>query len=560
MGSASTIPLQGVQPTFSTPGQLAQQGLGLQNLALGNALQVQRIKEAALQAQQQEANVAANQQINQAFIANGGDYNKTRSAIIGQVPFQYVQKFDQDNLENVQAMQRKSLGEIAIGKAQNDQIVSLIDGISGLPDTDKPAFYQNQVLPKLQQMGVSTAGLPPTLPADGSANGLIQQYGVAHDYKGQLYSDEQKRQRAIQEKAAAARSEAQANSIQAKQAADDRQRELEQTVQSHRAIDAIPDPTQQQIAHAAWMDSLAPDIKPAFKGLETYSPTVAAAIQKIPLTSQQYQTGGTAAQREADMAQAANDRNQNQSDLLGARGQLLQSQIELNAVRADQLRNAPLKGPARQALVQTLAEKAIQNAAQGAGPDGLSFNNVIQSVRDPNNYVDADTNAPEMKDHQEEVVAQLQKWQASGMDIKQKAANLQHTADLSNAAATKAAPDPMTTMAWMKRKGGQWLDASGQPDYINKGAAAKQAIMAERAAANPKPSGQPIIQPKAAAPGATPPPTRTPAPGARPTPTPPPADIAAKVPEGKRVAAPDGSIWKKTNGKLELQPAAPPQQ
>lgn len=338
MGSASTIPLMGQQPTFTTPGQYAQQGLGLQNLALGNALQAQRIKEASVQAQQQAAALAANQQIQQSFVTNGGDYDKTRQDIIGKVPLQFVQKFDQDHLENVQATQRMHTTDLALQASQNGQIVSMIEGLSALPDAQKPDFYQKQVLPQLQKMGVSTDGLPTTLPADGSANDLINSYGAAHNYKGQLFTDAQRQQRAVQEKAAAARSDAQAASTQAAQVAADRQRDLEQAAQSHRAIEAIPDADQQQAAHAAWLAALPKSIAPMYKGLETYSPTVADAIQKLPLNAQQLQTGATADQRvkdaEARAEAATNAPPKTAAELALVAGDSRKPQAERNAANA----------------------------------------------------------------------------------------------------------------------------------------------------------------------------------------------------------------------------------
>src|ERR1700722_12981775 len=200
MGSASTIPLMGQQPTLTTPGQYAQQGLGLQNIALGKALQVQRIKEAGIQAQQQEAAVQANQTINQAFVTNGGDYDKTRSDIIGKVPFQFVQKFDQDHLENQRAALSLSNEQKIQANITNNATGAEAAGLLQLPYEQRAAQLPG-ALARLQKLGVDTTQYQNLDPTDDNLN-----YAIAHSgYTGQVTSWALKQAREQQSQAAASK-------------------------------------------------------------------------------------------------------------------------------------------------------------------------------------------------------------------------------------------------------------------------------------------------------------------------------------------------------------------
>ena len=529
MGGYSAIPLQVTQPNIEGPLQLAQQGMGLQSLAQGIQLGQQRLQEAKLQAQQLEAAKEANQTINDAFTANKGDYDSTRQAIIGKVPLQFVQKFDQDHMENVQAAQRKQSGDLLLEAAKDGKIVSLMEGLDAVPDDQKPDFYQKQVLPALNKIG-SADGWPGSIPSDGSFNSQIKATAAAHNYKGQLYTDAQKKQRAEQEAAAAARATAQAASVAATEAEANKQRLLEAAARAHRVVDALP-PAQQQAAHEAWLKNLDPSIAPVYQGLETYTPAAAAAIQKIPLNAAQVQTGATneeraktAADRAADTARYNSDRIEQMSRTNDIRDKLEGVSQQL----ANLKQNAPpkpLNATARSALVESLAETAIKNSVAGGAK---SFAEIIRDVQDPNNYADENTNAPEMDAHRGAVASKLMQWQGQGMTLQQKQLQmnkLQQNID------TKNAPDYLTTLNWMKKQGGAWAPNGVQdPSKIED---AKQEIMRQRSQAKTNPAN-PVVDPKAGQTVNQPPPRKPAEQAAAGAATPPKGTVATVVdPSGK---------------------------
>lgn len=329
MGSASTIPLMGQQPTFTTPGQYAQQGLGLQNLALGNALQAQRIKEASVQAQQQAAALAANQQIQQSFVTNGGDYDKTRQDIIGKVPLQFVQKFDQDHLENQRAALAMSNEQKVKTNLDNQALGQAAAALIQLPYKQRAAQLP-ATLSGLQKQGIDTTQYQNFDPTDDNLN-----YALAHTgYTGQVTSWALKQAQADQRTATASKLAEQEKDASQKAQQAKASQEREDIARQYLGVNDQP-------THDAWMDAVNknyPEVAKEYANFKTFGPGNAQIINGMALNAQQRSADANSAKKVKDAEDkataAANAAPKTPAELAVIAGDSTKPQAERNAANA----------------------------------------------------------------------------------------------------------------------------------------------------------------------------------------------------------------------------------
>lgn len=298
MGSASTIPLQGVQPSFTTPSQYAQQGLGLQSLALGNALQSQQLKQAAVQAQQQAAELAANQTANQSFVANGGNYEKTRADLVGKVPMSYLQKLDQDNLKNQQAHLALSNEQRTQQQTQDIATGAEAAALLQLP-YEQRAVQLPGAMARLQKQGIDTTQYQNADPTDDALKYTIARSNYGKQVASWADTQAQEQQR----KAAAIKS--------TQQAADEAQKAQQaKAAQSREDIARQYLGVNDQPTHDAWMDAVNknyPEVAKEYANFKTFGPGNAQIINGMALNAQQRSTNAVSQQKLTDAEQKAAD-------------------------------------------------------------------------------------------------------------------------------------------------------------------------------------------------------------------------------------------------------------
>ena len=296
MGSASTIPLMGQQPSFTTPGQYAQQGLGLQSLALGNALQSQQLKQASIQAQQQAAELQANQVANQSFIANGGNYEKTRADLVGKVPMTYLQKLDQDNLKNQQAHLALSNEQRIQQQTQDIATGAEAAALLQIPYEQRAAQLPGAIA-RLQKQGIDTSQYQNADPTDDALK-----YTIARSNYGKQvasWADTQAQEQQRKAAATKATQDAAAESQKAQQAKSAQSRE-----DIARQYLTVTD----QPSHDAWLANVAkayPEVAPEYTNIKTYGPGNAQIINGMALNAQQRSTDATSAQKVKDAEEKA---------------------------------------------------------------------------------------------------------------------------------------------------------------------------------------------------------------------------------------------------------------
>jgi hypothetical protein len=126
--------------------------------------------------------------------------------------------------------------------------------------------------------------------------------------------------------------------------------------------------------------------------------------------------------------------------LYGSRSRLYDAQADWNARRPA----TPATADSRKALMQRLASLAYNNAAQGKNKTP-TYQEVAASVLDPANYVDEDTNAPEMNANRLEVAQYLQGMERQGLGIdrlKQQIANTKGKSNLDRIRTTNKQGSP----------------------------------------------------------------------------------------------------------------------
>jgi hypothetical protein len=298
MGSASTIPLMGQQPSFTTPGQYAQQGLGLQNLALGNALQSQQLKQAAIQAQQQAATVAGQQYTQQSFIRNKGDYDATLNDIQGNVPLAVSHQFIQDHLDNQRAQLQTTDAQNLQTKISNQATGAEAAALLGLPYEQRAAQLPGAIA-RLQKQGIDTSRYQNADPTDNALSYII----ATSNYAGDLASWKDKLAQQDQRQAAAAKA--------TQQAADEAQKAQQaKSAQSREDIARQYLTVNDQPSHDAWLANVAktyPEVAPEYANIKTYGPGNAQIINGMALNAQQRSANAVSQQKLTDAEQKAAD-------------------------------------------------------------------------------------------------------------------------------------------------------------------------------------------------------------------------------------------------------------
>jgi hypothetical protein len=275
--SDASIPLRINVPQIESSLDAQIRGLKMQDLAQGVELNQQQIAARRQQAKDAADDRAAMGTIQNEFMANDGDYDKTRKALLGKVNLKHIQQFDNDHLTQQRSALALSEEQRRAYQASTEAVAQEAAKLMELPPEKRgPAALQ--AVGRLKKIGADVSGIqfdPATGPSDDELKAAI----VGSKYHGQMLTWSEKESQAKLR-------DQQAQVAAQEQAAKDKTRMMEDAARSHLGV------TNQE-EHNEWLAGLDPKIAPLFKNLKKFTPDSQAAIQGIPMTTSQRQAQAT---------------------------------------------------------------------------------------------------------------------------------------------------------------------------------------------------------------------------------------------------------------------------
>lgn len=263
------IPLMGQPAQIQTPDQMTEGALDLQRLAGGNVqqqqgiqIQQQQLAQQRIAAQQQANALAAQQKLQQIFTNNTGDYDKTRvAAFQAGLPMSTIQQLDADHLTQQKGLAEMNVNDKAKRLADGTLVGQQIESLLQLPQDQRAAVAQSQVIPRLQAANVNLTGyqFDPSHMSDDN----LRSYAAGVGYSNQLLTNDLKAQQVIDAQAQAAQRDALAAKAQATADLQNSSLGAQDAASTHAQVQNADD-------HQQWWNSLSPDQRRRYPTLEKF--------------------------------------------------------------------------------------------------------------------------------------------------------------------------------------------------------------------------------------------------------------------------------------------------